>query len=119
MSQREKPSVEVPSGQSPSYQLELEDIEEGGGDEAVAGRVVEVHYVGVSASGEQFDARGPRKTFSSSSERQVTRAGTGRGGSGRRPAPHQEHSEPGYASAARRSHRADEPRLVVDLVGVR
>jgi peptidylprolyl isomerase len=53
----EKPVVEIPSDQPPSYQLELEDIVEGTGEEAVAGRVVEVHYVGVSwQSGEQFDA---------------------------------------------------------------
>jgi peptidylprolyl isomerase len=54
---QEKPTVEVPSDQSPSYQLELEDIVVGEGDEAVAGRTVEVHYVGVSwKTGEQFDA---------------------------------------------------------------
>jgi peptidylprolyl isomerase len=53
----EKPAVEVPSDQPPSYQLELEDITVGEGDEAVAGRTVEVHYVGVSwKTGEQFDA---------------------------------------------------------------
>jgi peptidylprolyl isomerase len=53
----EKPVVEVPSDQPPSYQLELEDIALGDGDEAVAGRTVEVHYVGVSwKTGEQFDA---------------------------------------------------------------
>jgi len=53
----EKPVVEVPSDQSPSYQLELEDIEVGEGEEAVSGRVVEVHYVGVSwKTGRQFDA---------------------------------------------------------------
>ena len=43
--------------QPPSYQLELEDIVVGDGDEAVKGRVVEVHYVGVSwSTGKQFDA---------------------------------------------------------------
>ena len=53
----EKPRVEVPSDQPPSYQLETEDITVGDGDEATSGRVVEVHYVGVSwASGKQFDA---------------------------------------------------------------
>jgi len=53
----EKPAVEVPSGQPPSYQLELEDIVLGTGDEAVPGRIVEVHYVGVAwKTGEQFDA---------------------------------------------------------------
>ena len=48
--------VEIPEG-SPSYQLELEDIAEGDGEEAVPGRIVEVHYVGVShKTGNQFDA---------------------------------------------------------------
>jgi peptidylprolyl isomerase len=57
MASNEKPQVDVPSDQSPSYQLELEDIEVGDGDEAVSGKVVEVHYVGVSwATGKQFDA---------------------------------------------------------------
>ena len=57
MATNEKPTVEVPSDQPPSYQLELEDIEVGDGDEAVSGKIVEVHYVGVSwKSGAQFDA---------------------------------------------------------------
>ena len=57
MATNEKPQVDVPSDQPPSYQLELEDIEVGEGDEAVDGKVVEVHYVGVSwATGDQFDA---------------------------------------------------------------
>jgi peptidylprolyl isomerase len=52
----EKPTVEVPD-HAPSYQLELEDIEVGDGDEATPGSVVEVHYVGVSwKTGRQFDA---------------------------------------------------------------
>jgi peptidylprolyl isomerase len=51
-----KPTVEIPDG-PPSYQLELEDIVVGDGDEAVAGKVVEVHYVGHSwSTGDQFDA---------------------------------------------------------------
>jgi peptidylprolyl isomerase len=57
MTANEKPQVDVPSDQPPSYRLELEDIVAGDGDEAVAGRIVEVHYVGVSwSSGKQFDA---------------------------------------------------------------
>ena len=57
MAPTEKPTVDVPSDQPPSYELELEDIEVGDGDEAVAGKVVEVHYVGVSwQTGRQFDA---------------------------------------------------------------
>jgi peptidylprolyl isomerase len=57
MATNEKPQVDVPTDQPPSYQLEIEDIAEGDGEEAVAGRVVEVHYVGVSwSTGKQFDA---------------------------------------------------------------
>jgi len=57
MASNEKPQVDVPSDQPPSYQLELEDIEVGDGDEAAAGSIVEVHYVGVSwSTGRQFDA---------------------------------------------------------------
>ena len=53
----EKPQVDVPVGADPSYQLELEDLVVGEGDEAVSGSTVEVHYVGVSwATGRQFDA---------------------------------------------------------------
>jgi len=57
MATNTKPVVDVPSDQPPSYQLELEDIGVGDGDEAVSGRIVEVHYVGVSwRTGRQFDA---------------------------------------------------------------
>ncbi len=57
MAPSEKPQVDVPADQSPSYELELEDIVVGDGEEAVPGRVVEVHYVGVSwSTGRQFDA---------------------------------------------------------------
>jgi peptidylprolyl isomerase len=57
MAPNEKPQVDVPSDQPPSYQLELDDIEVGDGDEAKSGKVVEVHYVGVSyKNGQQFDA---------------------------------------------------------------
>ena len=56
MATNEKPRVEIPD-HAPSYQLELEDVEVGEGEEAVAGRVVEVHYVGVSwKTGKQFVA---------------------------------------------------------------
>ena len=57
MSASSKPEVTVPSDQAPSYQLEVEDIEVGDGDEAVAGNTVEVHYVGKSwSTKEEFDA---------------------------------------------------------------
>jgi peptidylprolyl isomerase len=60
-----KPDVQVASDQTPSYQLELEDIVAGEGEEATAGQVVEVHYVGVSwKTGTQFDASWDRgQTF--------------------------------------------------------
>jgi peptidylprolyl isomerase len=65
MATNEKPHVEVPADTPPSYELELEDLAVGEGDEAVSGRVVEVHYVGVSwSTGEQFDASWDRgQTF--------------------------------------------------------
>ena len=57
MATNQKPEVDVPSDQPPSYQLELEDVAVGDGDEAVSGRIVEVQYVGVSwKTGRQFDA---------------------------------------------------------------
>jgi peptidylprolyl isomerase len=57
VSTSEKPAVEVPADQAPSYQLDLEDVVLGSGEEAVAGAIVEVHYVGVSwSTGKQFDA---------------------------------------------------------------
>jgi peptidylprolyl isomerase len=57
MTNAEKPDVDVPVGEDPSYQLELDDITVGEGEEAAAGHIVEVHYVGVSwATGDQFDA---------------------------------------------------------------
>jgi peptidylprolyl isomerase len=57
MSLNEKPSVEVPVGEDPSYMLELDDLVVGDGEEAAPGHTVEVHYVGVSwKTGAQFDA---------------------------------------------------------------
>jgi peptidylprolyl isomerase len=59
-----KPEIEIPD-HAPSYQLELEDLTTGDGDEATSGDVVEVHYVGVSwKTGNQFDASWDRgQTF--------------------------------------------------------
>jgi peptidylprolyl isomerase len=57
MGSDEKPQIDIPSGQSPSYQLEIEDITVGNGEEARSGHKVEVHYVGVSwSNGQEFDA---------------------------------------------------------------
>ena len=65
MTDREKPTVEVPADEVPSYQLELDDLIVGDGEEAVAGKTVDVHYVGVSwSTGAQFDASWDRgQTF--------------------------------------------------------
>jgi peptidylprolyl isomerase len=53
----EKPHVYVPPGELPPAGLVIEDVEVGTGDEAGAGRTVEVHYVGVSwRTRQQFDA---------------------------------------------------------------
>jgi peptidylprolyl isomerase len=52
----EKPQIEIPD-HAPSYQLELEDLEVGEGDEATPGSIVEVHYAGVEwSTGNEFDA---------------------------------------------------------------
>lgn len=57
MSTNDRPQVEIPAGTPPSYQLELDDITIGDGDEATPGTLVEVHYVGVSwSTGKEFDA---------------------------------------------------------------
>ena len=51
-----KPKVEVPDG-PPPLELEIKDLKVGTGAEAVAGKMVTVHYVGVSYSDKkQFDA---------------------------------------------------------------
>jgi peptidylprolyl isomerase len=57
MTANEKPEFDIPSDQPPSYQLEIEDIALGDGDEATPGSTVEVHYVGKSwSNGQEFDA---------------------------------------------------------------
>ena len=57
MADAEKPHVYVPPGESPPADLVIEDLEEGAGPEATAGKQVEVHYVGVAwSTRKQFDA---------------------------------------------------------------
>jgi peptidylprolyl isomerase len=52
----QKPEVEKPTGDIP-FELVIDDVIVGDGDEAVAGKKVSVHYVGVAFStGDQFDA---------------------------------------------------------------
>ena len=56
MSANEKPAVVIPEGPAPAG-LVIEDLLVGDGNEAVAGRHVEVHYVGVAwSTKQQFDA---------------------------------------------------------------
>lgn len=52
----EKPEIDAPEGPAPT-DLEITDITVGDGAEAVNGKQVSVHYVGVTHSGgEEFDA---------------------------------------------------------------
>ena len=56
MTNDQKPSVTIPEGDAPT-DLVLDDLTVGDGAEAVAGRNVMVHYVGVAwSTGQQFDA---------------------------------------------------------------
>lgn len=58
----EKPEVDFPEGNAPT-ELQITDLAEGAGAEAVAGKTVFVHYVGVAfSSGEEFDASYNRGT---------------------------------------------------------
>lgn len=53
---QEKPEIDFPDSPPPS-DLEVTEITPGDGAEAVAGKTVQVHYVGVAHStGEEFDA---------------------------------------------------------------
>ena len=52
----DRPQIDKPEGDIP-FELMIEDLVTGEGDEATAGKKVTVHYVGVSfSSGEEFDA---------------------------------------------------------------
>ena len=52
----ERPQIEQPTGDVP-FELIVEDLVAGDGEEAASGKKVEVHYVGVAfSSGEEFDA---------------------------------------------------------------
>ncbi|MFJ3581760.1 FKBP-type peptidyl-prolyl cis-trans isomerase [Streptomyces sp. NPDC090127] len=56
MSELTKPEIDLPEGDAPT-ELTIRDLVVGDGLEAKPGRVVQVHYVGVTfASGEEFDA---------------------------------------------------------------
>jgi peptidylprolyl isomerase len=52
----ERPEIDMPAGDIP-FELGIEDIVVGEGEEATSGKKVAVHYVGVAfSSGEEFDA---------------------------------------------------------------
>ena len=52
----ERPEIDPPEGDVP-FELGIDDLTVGDGDEATTGKKVTVHYVGVSfLTGEQFDA---------------------------------------------------------------
>ncbi len=57
MATLEKPTVQIPPGETPPPDLVVEDLVEGQGAEATVGQDVKVHYVGVAwSTGRQFDA---------------------------------------------------------------
>ena len=52
----ERPEIDKPEGDIP-FELGIDDLVVGDGDEATSGKKVSVHYVGVSfKTGEEFDA---------------------------------------------------------------
>ncbi|UOR02727.1 FKBP-type peptidyl-prolyl cis-trans isomerase [Leucobacter allii] len=55
-SPKTKPEIEFPEGPAPT-ELEIVDLVEGSGEEALASSTVDVHYLGVEYdSGEEFDS---------------------------------------------------------------
>jgi peptidylprolyl isomerase len=56
MTELSRPTVTVPAGEAPG-QLAIDDLVVGDGEEAVKGKIAEVHYLGVAwSNGEEFDA---------------------------------------------------------------
>ncbi|MDQ2897818.1 MAG: FKBP-type peptidyl-prolyl cis-trans isomerase [Actinomycetota bacterium] len=126
MADRSKPTVEVPADQAPSYQLELEDIVTGDGEEARSGQVVEVHYVGVSwSTGRQFDSSWDRSdTFQFGLGRGQVIAGWDQGVAGMRVGGRRRITIPpmlGYGKRGAGGVIGPDETLVfvVDLIGVR
>ena len=126
MAPNSKPHVEVPADQPPSYQLEVEDIEVGDGEEAVRGSVVEVHYVGVSyKTGDQFDASWDRgETFKFTLGKGQVIRGWDQGVEGMRVGGRRRLTIPpdlayGQRGAGRLIGPGETLVFVVDLVGVR
>ncbi len=71
----DKPFVDPPEGPAPT-ELQITDLEVGTGPEAVPGKRVAVHYVGVAySSGEEFDSsygRGEPLTFGLGARQVIT-----------------------------------------------
>ena len=125
MTNNEKPHIEIPDG-DPSFELEVEDIVVGDGDEAVAGRVVEVHYVGVAWSTRaQFDASWDRgDTFKFGLGKGQVIAGWDQGVAGMRVGGRRRITIPPRLGYGKRGAgdviKPDETLVfVVDLIGVR
>ena len=125
MAPNEKPQIEVPD-HAPSYQLELEDLEVGEGDEATPGSIVEVHYVGVSwSTGRQFDASWDRgDTFKFTIGKRMVIPGWDQGVAGMRVGGRRRLEIPPSLAYGKRGAGGvigpDETLVfVVDLVGVR
>jgi peptidylprolyl isomerase len=121
----DKPVIEIPDG-PPSYQLELEDIVVGEGDEAAPGSIVEVHYVGHSwSTGDQFDASWDRgDTFKFGLGKGQVIQGWDQGVAGMKVGGRRRITIPPALGYGKRGHppviKPDETLVfVVDLVGVR
>ncbi len=121
-----KPSVDVPAGTTPSYRLEVDDIEVGDGMKATSGHVVEVHYVGHAwSTGEQFDSSWDRgETFKFALGKGQVIPGWDQGIAGMKPGGRRRLTIPPTLAYGKRGvPGAIEPDetlvFVVDLVGVR
>ena len=125
MSDSEKPTVYITPGEAPPSELVTEDIEVGSGDEAVSGRAVEVHYVGVSwQTRKQFDAswdRGDSFRFNLGTGQVIK--GWDQGVAGMRVGGRRQLIIPpdlGYGAQAQGGIPANDTLIfVIDLVGVR
>ncbi len=125
MDLNEKPTVDIPVGDEPPSELVLDDLVVGEGDEAVAGKSVDVHYVGCAWSdGEQFDASWDRgSTFGFALGRGQVIAGWDQGVAGmkvggRRRITIPPHLGYGAAGAGGAIKGGETLVFVVDLLGV-
>jgi peptidylprolyl isomerase len=122
----ERPTVEIPADETPSVELQLEDIELGDGEQALSGQTVEVHYVGVSwATGKEFDASWNRgQTFKFGLGRSQVIAGWDQGVAGMKVGGRRRITIPPHLAYGKRGAGGvigpDETLVfVVDLVSVR